>query len=321
MKGCLKKLLWLWVMCWCAAVCAARVPEAESILWQVSRSGSPHRHYLMGTVHIGKAQQPLPTGFQAALDGSALLLVETKAGSLSYQRKNPLLAVQMAWLIYGSRPLSETLGEKRLLLIRKRLREIGQEQDAEIFHSGSYLMPWAASMMLLASAKPEGYSSEYGVDAKLMRRAEAAGKRVADLETASYSLEPLTKLPEDVILRDLDATLRRPLKHLIRERRHLAELYYSGRVGELWRQLQPEHSLRHTAKQDLPLWRDFLQVQMLQRRNHHWLPKITAAFAEQNTAVAVGTAHLFGEDGLIVLLRGEGYTVEPVFKPLKPQSP
>ena len=35
-------------------------------------------------------------------------------------------------------------------------------------------------------------------------------------------------------------------------------------------------------------------------------------FKTQNIFVAVGAAHLFGDDGLIALLRKEGYTVKGI---------
>ena len=47
-------------------------------------------------------------------------------------------------------------------------------------------------------------------------------------------------------------------------------------------------------------------------RNKAWMKKIPALIAEKPTLIAVGAAHLVGEEGLISLLKAQGYTVEGV---------
>lgn len=51
---------------------------------------------------------------------------------------------------------------------------------------------------------------------------------------------------------------------------------------------------------------------LLDLRNKNWMKRLPGLFAEQSTFVAVGALHLPGENGLIELLRREGYTVEPL---------
>jgi uncharacterized protein YbaP (TraB family) len=50
---------------------------------------------------------------------------------------------------------------------------------------------------------------------------------------------------------------------------------------------------------------------LLERRNHDWIPKLTAWINEGNSFIAVGAGHLAGEFGLIRLLRQQGYEVWP----------
>ena len=52
---------------------------------------------------------------------------------------------------------------------------------------------------------------------------------------------------------------------------------------------------------------------MLVNRNRNWLPVIIKEAQQTPTFFAVGAAHLAGENGVINLLRKEGYTVKPVF--------
>jgi hypothetical protein len=48
-------------------------------------------------------------------------------------------------------------------------------------------------------------------------------------------------------------------------------------------------------------------------RNEAWLGKLRKLIHSQPTFVAVGAAHLGGPKGLIQLLAGQGYTVQPVY--------
>ena len=52
--------------------------------------------------------------------------------------------------------------------------------------------------------------------------------------------------------------------------------------------------------------------QLLVERNQQWLVRLVEILPQQPTLVAVGAAHLFGEQGLILRLRQVGYRVEPV---------
>jgi uncharacterized protein YbaP (TraB family) len=51
---------------------------------------------------------------------------------------------------------------------------------------------------------------------------------------------------------------------------------------------------------------------LLTKRNTEWLPKIVEEIKRNPTFIAVGTAHLGGRDGLIILLRTKGFIVEAV---------
>ena len=50
---------------------------------------------------------------------------------------------------------------------------------------------------------------------------------------------------------------------------------------------------------------------LLIARNKNLLPKMKQEMALQPTLFAVGAAHLMGSQGLIAMLRQEGYTVTP----------
>jgi uncharacterized protein YbaP (TraB family) len=52
---------------------------------------------------------------------------------------------------------------------------------------------------------------------------------------------------------------------------------------------------------------------LLNNRNHNWIPVIGEQARKMPTFFAFGAAHLGGSDGVIALLRKNGFTVSPVF--------
>lgn len=54
------------------------------------------------------------------------------------------------------------------------------------------------------------------------------------------------------------------------------------------------------------------QYAMLEGRNKQWMQQMPGIMAEMPTLFVVGAAHLVGDEGLISLLRRNGYAVEPV---------
>ena len=56
---------------------------------------------------------------------------------------------------------------------------------------------------------------------------------------------------------------------------------------------------------------------LLYNRNRNWVAKLKTLLPSKALVIAVGAGHLPGEQGLINLLRKEGYNVTPVDNKLK----
>ena len=51
---------------------------------------------------------------------------------------------------------------------------------------------------------------------------------------------------------------------------------------------------------------------LIYSRNRNWVDKLKVMMPERACLVCVGAGHLPGDQGLLQLLRNEGYTVEPM---------
>jgi uncharacterized protein YbaP (TraB family) len=70
--------------------------------------------------------------------------------------------------------------------------------------------------------------------------------------------------------------------------------------------------LRYSEKElNQEEYRDFNRAFVV-NRNNNWIPLMTGMMQEKPIFFAVGALHLPGEDGILNLLRKQGYTVEPV---------
>lgn len=60
--------------------------------------------------------------------------------------------------------------------------------------------------------------------------------------------------------------------------------------------------------------KDYQNEHLLRDRNEAWIPVIKENIAKRPCLIAVGCRHLLSDDGLIAMLRREGYRVEPVME-------
>ena len=80
----------------------------------------------------------------------------------------------------------------------------------------------------------------------------------------------------------------------------MIELYKEQNIAELFDMMSDYEEVSN------------VQTDLLDDRNTAWIPKIEDQIAKEPTFIAVGAAHLFGEKGVIQLLKDAGYTLKPL---------
>jgi len=83
--------------------------------------------------------------------------------------------------------------------------------------------------------------------------------------------------------------------------RKLNEIYLKGNI----------ESFIEVSKEDEQMNDEDLNI-LCYQRNLNWMGKLSKLIPEKSCFIAVGCMHLVGEKGLILLLKNEGYTVEPI---------
>ena len=125
------------------------------------------------------------------------------------------------------------------------------------------------------------------------------------LET--YSLEPIereSKAIQAFPMKDQEAALMHSITNFEKQKSEYKKLEVAYLRGDLDKVF--EYSLHPTENN--PVFIDEFYTQ----RNQEWMPKIVKMINSKPSFVAVGVAHLEGEQGLLNLLKQKGFTLTPI---------
>ena len=272
---------------------------ANTFLWKVEKKGQPVS-YLLGTVHLGKINSVLPAHVLESFAKTDALMTETRLDDTGEQTA---LAFSMLDL---ESSLSAKIGTERTEKLTPLLAAEGiPAQSVEQFQ------PWAAAVLLMYH-KPEGYSQLFGIDILLTTEAQKAQKTLLGLESATDQVKLFIELPEDKMLSLIDSSIN-DSGEAKKQTQKMLDLYERNQAGELYELSQDvSFNLQNMPAAEHDFWRKWLYEDLMDSRTAKWVPVIETQLPKQATLVAVGSGHLFGDKGLIALLRNEGYTVSPV---------
>jgi uncharacterized protein YbaP (TraB family) len=130
----------------------------------------------------------------------------------------------------------------------------------------------------------------------IMTEAKKQNKEIVGLETVSEQLDLFDNLPIDTVIKDIMAVVN----------------------GKATDENEYQKLVTVYKKQDLPALYKYIKESgeldkdlggFLDARNEKWVPKMITLMDSHAMFFAVGAGHLYGENGLIALLRRAGYTV------------
>lgn len=253
--------------------------------------------YLYGTVHVRRPGAPWGgADAQAALADADEVWTEMEMSPEADARAAQ--AVLTLGAAQPGRPLSSWLNEDE----RARLAEV----CARIGISPSSLetmQPWLASLRLsLAPMMMAGYDPLSGVDRAIDAIGDAQGKRMRSFETEREQLSFLSSLSDDaqheMLLEAISDSEDGPA-----QLDELTSAWERGDTAALERAIIDEMRTLYPE----------LYGVLFRTRNAEWIDVlINELEGEGVDFVAVGAGHLLGEDGLVALLRANGYSVERV---------
>ncbi|WP_207433617.1 TraB/GumN family protein [Sabulibacter ruber] len=268
--------------------CETPGTKKNSLLWKVSGKGLKPS-YLYGTFHlVPKEQFVLPSKVTQKLEKSETVVFEVDLDSPKLTR---LLSNSMRM----SKPI-ETLMTAQDYNLLSQFVEDSLERSLQQFR---YIKPGYLGQLLLYP-KLLGYNPE-SYDLELLNLAKKARKTVYVLE----SPEEQVALFDKTTLESQTSQLLNSVKQFDRQRKlmkNMLNLYQQEDLAGLYALIMSQEDGEESQKL------------MLEERNKKWVTPIINIMMKKPSFVAVGAAHLPGKDGLIELLRAQGYKVEPVLE-------
>ena len=277
-----------------AAPAIHAVPRAEGqgpAMWVVKDADSTL--YLFGTVHLLRPTTAWGTDrVDAAFDSADKLVLEIS----NPDDQAAVIPLIQQHGISPATPLSSLLNAEELAALDTAAQTLGlSAAQLDPFR------PWFAALTLsVAPLAKAGYDPASGVELILKARAEAAGKPVTGFETIDEQIRILAGFPEEDQLDFLRSTLE-DFETATVDLDRLVESWAKGDV----------EAIESIGVQPMRESSEELYQALLVRRNTNWADQIETMLEGSGTAfIAVGSAHLVGDDSVQEILEQRGVEVE-----------
>lgn len=276
---------------WLAAPTLAQAEEGPRFyrLWDEDTT-----IYILGTMHILDPHSEWLTGeIQDAFDDSSALILELRPAEMESDVAGKL--VERYGKLGDGRTLADVLPAGDYARIKDYFRPYGV--DEELYEE---FQPWViAGLMTGIVAQLEGLTRDRGVENVLILQAANRGMRIYGLEDAETQVRALSSLSE--------ADQVRGLAHVLDDLGDIDEKVMEMMVA--W-ETGDNATLQRYLEEEMALFPDYNEA-VLYARNRAWAEKLNQVL-DQNAGtyfLAVGAAHLIGEENLLALMRGRGFSV------------
>jgi uncharacterized protein YbaP (TraB family) len=262
----------------------------NSLLWQISGNGLSKPSFLFGTFHLLCKQD---IHFSEQLK-KAMAYCDTVYMELDMDDASTMLSAMMYMNMKGDTTLADLYTDQEY----ERLKN---------YFSDSLKMPLA----LLQKAKPYflvallyprmmNCSSPAGVEEELVKLAKEDKKEIKGLETMQFQASVFDSIPYQwqakELLKNIDSFSVNK-----KEFETMLQFYKNQNLDSI-KTMLGKSEFGSEKYDDL----------LLNDRNKKWVKKLDTIMKKESVFVAVGAGHLVGEQGLIHLLKKQGYTLKPL---------
>ena len=285
--------------------CLAFNAQAQ-LLYRISGNGLESPSYIVGTYHLA------PASFADSIPGMNEAIENTQqvCGELdmmdAFKPENAARMMQAQMLPEGVTLSSLLTAEERTRLNALLLEVLGTNLDDEAYAAQvEHVNPVTLSTTLSLAAyikKAESFNPMELLDNYFQMLALQNGKSVKGFETVDFQMDVLygSELPKQV--EDLMCLVDH-FEESAQLVDRITSAYFSQNFQQLEAILEEEMEGPCAASPEE-------EAALLDNRNHNWIKIMPDMMAEKPTLFAVGAGHLCGEQGVLKLLQGLGYTVE-----------
>jgi len=273
------------------------------LLWKVSKPDVEKASYLIGTHHLAPINiLDSIQGWNDALNNCDIVFGEVDKDSLT----SP--ASQQMMLSAAIAPADSSIYQLYTPLQIDSINTFLIDVSNGIMSVNTFanfkpaFINTQVSLLLAMKAMPQ-YNPQQQLDIHIQQQAINHGKTVAAFETAKQQIDLLFNYPIEQQAQELLSTMRNEA-HLVDFSKQLASAYLTQNLDSVHRL-----SLHPTLGTDPES-----QARLIDNRNKTWVNTLLNILPQKSVIVCVGALHLPGNNGLIKLLRNQGYIVTPITK-------
>ncbi|MBO7470458.1 MAG: TraB/GumN family protein [Bacteroidaceae bacterium] len=333
----MKRLTFTFLLTFIAFTAKAQTASNPGWLWTISGNGLEQKSYLFGTCHgdgISFTDEEIYSihGLSEALDEAQTVFFESDPNVDGMSDKEKEELTQLYGRIYNPGPeymMPEGVFYKPLYDSVAHFNEVNKFMSYEMKDMEYWKKTpgyWCIRLSMYAFTKVRMCRS---VDLALIEETARRGKETGGLETTSSVMGMIMSMYTDT--KYIDTLSMKEQAKIIYKLVHrmnndsilqflkLHEAYlendtckFNQFLGEFEEELTKwnEEALGNGMEDK----KDYTSEHLLRERNELWVPVIKENIAKRPCMIAVGCRHLLSGNGLIAMLRREGYTVEPVMK-------
>ncbi|MCC9137057.1 TraB/GumN family protein [Pontibacter silvestris] len=286
-------LLLLFLLTSFATIKAGANNNEKALLWEISGKGLKQPSYIFGTIHaICQDEFTMPEAVKARLQQTEQLSLEVDMDAPSFMTE-----MQQSLILQNGGSLKSFFTEEEY----KTLSEYFASNLGIPLQQVDMLKPLTLYSMLLSQLTD---CQTVMLEQQLMEMAHAQGKEIIGVETVKEQIAAMEQIPVQIQVNMLMETVREMDKAKA-DYREMVALYLNKDVQGLF-----EVSRKDFTAEEYKAYEEAF----LTSRNKRWIPVIEREVKSRPTFFAVGTGHLAGQNGLLELLRKQGYTIKPVLE-------
>ncbi|WP_291530724.1 TraB/GumN family protein [Bacteroides sp. UBA939] len=273
------------------------------LLWKISGNGQEKPSYIIGTHHmIPLSIKDSIAGLPEAMENSSQVYGEV----IMSEMMSPefMQTMQQYIVMPGDTTLQTLFTPEQYEVISKAVKENLMADIAMLAKIKPVLITQQLTLMFCMKHLG-GFNPQEQLDGYFQQQAIQNGKKVGGLETPQSQLEILFNGPTLQRQANLLYCLVSDIDKAMDQTKRMNELYKAQKLDELLKLMEERDG---NSCDPLPGEMEAL----MDNRNKAWIEKMPAIMKDASTLFVVGAGHLPGTNGVLNLLKQQGYTVEPM---------
>jgi hypothetical protein len=260
----------------------------QSLLWEISGNGLKENSYLFGTIHmICPSDFLMDDRIKKAFGDADELIMELDMDDPEMMQK-----MQQSSVNPGMKNIKSIFSESEIAALNDFLTsKYGAGMD-QLGILKPFVLMSMITMKMLPCEQIENYELFF------TNLATAQNKNVGGLETVEFQMALFDEIPEEVQTKEIVKMVT--TQDSLDEFEQMVKAYTAEDINQLYKVITENEMMGN-----------FNEI-MLDNRNRNWIPLMEKSMKENQVFFAVGSGHLGGENGVINLLRNQGYQVKAI---------